>query len=163
MYLGLEIAGNMNEIEKVSFKRKLVELCKDQLAVSADKTRLAIDEAQSSANEYGQPKDRYDSYRAQVLRKRDMFGKQLLQTMEQIACLDQIGVDKLHDKVEFGSVVLTDQQHMFVATGIGKMKFEGSDIFVISPHVPVFEALKGKTREDVIDFRGNKIKIKEVF
>jgi len=163
MYLGLEIAGKMNEIDKISFKRKLVELCKDHLNSSAEKTKLAIDEAQSSANEYGQPKDRYDSYRAQVLRKRDMFGKQLLKTMDQIACLDQIGVDKLHYKVEFGSVVLTDKQHMFVATGIGKVKFDEADIFIISPHVPVFEALKDKTSGDVIDFRGSNIKIAEVF
>jgi len=83
--------------------------------------------------------------------------------MEQIACLDIIGVDKLHDKVEFGSVVLTDMQSVFIATGIGRLKIEKGEIFVVSPQVPIFEALKGRASGDIVDFRGNKIKIKEVF
>ncbi len=153
----------MNKIEKISFKRKLVELCKTHLNETAENTRIAMAEAQSSANEYGQPKDRYDSYRAQVLRKRDMFAGQLQQTMEQIICVDQIRMDKLHEKVKFGSVVFTNMQNIFIATGMGKLKFEEREIFVISPHVPIFEALKGKAGGDVVDFRGNKIKIKEVF
>jgi len=163
MYLETEIAGKMNKIEKISFKTKLVELCKSHLSTAAENTRIAMAEAQSSANEYGQPKDRYDSYREQILRKRDMFAGQLQQTMEQIACLDIIGVDKLHDKVEFGSVVLTDMQSVFIATGIGRLKIEKGEIFVVSPQVPIFEALKGRASGDIVDFRGNKIKIKEVF
>lgn len=163
MYLGMEIAKKMNNIEKTNFKRRLVELCKTRLGEVAENTRLAMAEAQSSANEYGVPKDRYDSYRTQVLRKRDMFAGQLQQTLEQIACLDKIGVDKLHSKVEFGSVVFTSMQNIFIATGIGKLKIEKGEVFVISPHVPIFDALKGKTTGEVVDFRGNKIKVNEVF
>jgi hypothetical protein len=163
MYLGTEITEKMNDTEKISYKTKLVELCKSHLGVAAENTRIAMAEAQSSANEYGQPKDRYDSYRAQILRKRDMFAGQLQQTLEQIACLDKIGVDKLHNEVEFGSVVFTDMQNIFIATGIGKLKIVEDDIFVVSPQVPIFEALKGKAGGDIVDFRGNKIKIKEVF
>jgi transcription elongation GreA/GreB family factor len=163
MYLGMEIAGKMNKTEKINYKKRLVELCKMHLDKTAGNSRIAMAEAQNSANEYGQPKDRYDSYRAQVLRKRDMFAGQLQQTMGQLACLDQIGVDQLHDKVEFGSVVFTDKQNIFIATGIGKLKFEEGDVFVISPNVPIFDALKGKASGDEVDFRGNKIKIKDVF
>jgi hypothetical protein len=163
MYLGLERVGKMNKTEMIGFKRRLVEQCEAHLGASAENTRIAMDEAQSSANEYGQPKDRYDSYRIQLLRKRDMFAGQFQKTVEQIECLGKIGVDKLHDKVEFGSVVFTDKQNMFIATGIGKLKFENTDIFVISPHVPVYEAIKGKTKGDVVDFRGSKIEITEVF
>ena len=163
MYQGLEIAGKMNEIEKINYKKRLVEECKANLGIVAENTRIAMDEAQSSANEYGRPKDRYDSYRMQVLRKRDMFAKQLIQTNEQIDLLSKIGVDRLHDIVEFGSVVLTDKQNMFIATGIGRLKFEDGDIFVISPNVPVYEAIKGKRKGDVVDFRGSKFKIEEVF
>jgi hypothetical protein len=163
MYLETEMKRKMNKIEKISYKKKLVELCKSHLSVAAENTRIAMAEAQSSANEYGQPKDRYDSYRAQVLRKRDMFAGQLQQTMEQIATLDKIGVDKLHDKVEFGSVVFTDKQNIFIATGIGRLKIDKGEIFVVSPQVPIYEALKGKSSGEIVDFRGNKIKIREVF
>ncbi len=163
MYQGLEIADKMDEIEKIGYKRKLVEECIANLRTAAGNTKIAMDEAQSSANEYGRPKDRYDSYRMQVLKKRDMFAKQLIQTNEQIDVLGKIGVNKLHDKVEFGSVVLTNKQNMFIATGIGRLKFEDGDIFVISPNVPVYEAIKGKRKGDVVDFRGSKFKIGDVF
>ena len=153
----------MNKTEKIGFKRRLVEQCEAHLGASAKNTRIAMDEAQSSANEYGQPKDRYDSYRIQLLRKRDMFAGQFQKTVEQIECLGKIGVEQLHDIVEFGSVVLTDKQNMFIATGIGKLKFENTDFFIISPNVPVYEAIKGKVKGDVVDFRGSKIKIEEVF
>ena len=35
-----------------------------------DNLKAAMDEAQQSANEYGPPKDRYDSFRMQQLRKK---------------------------------------------------------------------------------------------
>ena len=153
----------MNDRDKTAYKKRLLEACRAGLSASARNIKLAMDEAQNSANEYGVPKDRYDSYRTQILRKRDMFGRQLQQAIDQIEILNKIDVRIVHEKVEFGSVVFTEKQKMFVATGIGKVKFEGEDIFVISPYVPVFEAMKGKKTGDDIDFRGVINKIVMVF
>ena len=153
----------METKEKIKYKKRLVAKCKEYLNASAMNIKSAMDEAQHSANEYGQPKDRYDSYRTQVLRKRDMLGKQLQLTIEQITVLDKIGIDRLHDKVEFGSVVFTEKQKIFVATGIGKLQFEEEDFFVISPKVPIYEAMKGKARGDTFRFRDIEQKIIDVF
>lgn len=35
-----------------------------------------MDEAQQQSNDYGQNKDRYDSFRTKILRQRDMYAKQ---------------------------------------------------------------------------------------
>jgi hypothetical protein len=92
-----------------------------------------------------------------------MFSGQYQQAMEQFATLEKIGVDKLHKKVEFGSVVITDKQKMFIATGCGRVELDGDIYFAISPAVPIFEAMKGMKRGDTAIFRGQAIKILDVF
>jgi len=153
----------MNDLDKSAYKLRLIEKCKNHVLAVIENTRKEMEDAQKSANEYGQPKDRYDSYRAQLLTRGEMFSGQYQQAMEQFATLEKIGVDKVHKKVEFGSVVITDKQKMFIATGCGKVDLDGDIYFAISPTVPIFEAMKGMKRGDTAIFRGQSIRILDVF
>jgi hypothetical protein len=121
-----------------------------------------MEEAQQSANDYGQPKDRYDSYRTQLLRKRDMFGQQLSKIMEQRTLLERLDSNKSSDTVEYGALVITDKQKIFVSVGIGKFIFEGEEFFVISPVVPFCKAMEGKKEGDTFEFRGQQFTIKKI-
>ncbi len=129
---------------------------------TADNLRTAMEDAQHSANEYGQPKDRYDSYRIQLLRKRDLLARQYQQALEQLNVLDKIGTEKLHKKVGFGSVVFTNEQKIFVSTGIGKINFEDEIFYAISPMVPVFNAMKGLIKGESYTFREKKITVLDI-
>jgi len=153
----------MNDKEKSAFKLRLINVCKAHVTEIAEASRKVMEDSQKSANEYGQPKDRYDSYRAQLLTRGEMFATQYQQAMEQFATLEKIGVERLHDKVEFGSVVITEKQKMFIATGCGKVELEGDTFFAISPLVPIFFAMKGMKKGDIVNFRGQAIKILDVF
>jgi hypothetical protein len=153
----------MNDLEKSEYKHRLINACKSHVMEIAENSRLVMEDSQKSANEYGQPKDRYDSYRAQLLTRGEMFATQYQQALEQLAVLEKIGVDQLHKKVEFGSVVITDKQKMFVATGCGKVDLDGDIYFAISPLVPIFLAMKGMKKGETINFRGQMIKILDVF
>ncbi len=146
-----------------SIKRKLIEACFRELDVRADSLRDAMEEAQQSANEYGLPKDRYDSYRAQLLRKRDMFAQQLQKILEQRTILEKIDPDKKSGRVEFGSMVFTGDQKILVAVGLGRIEVEGEDYFVISPGVPIYKSMEGARKGDRFDFRGHSSEILEVF
>ncbi len=153
----------MNDLEKSAFKLRLINVCKAHALEIAENSRFVMEDSQKSANEYGQPKDRYDSYRAQLLTRGEMFATQYQQALEQLAVLEKIGIDQLHEKVEFGSVVITDKQKMFVATGCGKVNLDGDTYFAVSPLVPIFLAMKGMKKGDSINFRGQTIKILDVF
>lgn len=153
----------MNDLEKSEYKLRLINACKSHVMEIAENSRLVMEDSQKSANEYGQPKDRYDSYRAQLLTRGEMFATQYQQALEQFAVLEKIGVDQLHKKVEFGSVVITDKQKMFVATGCGKVDLDGDIYFAISPLVPIYLAMKGMKKGEIINFRGQMIKILDVF
>jgi transcription elongation GreA/GreB family factor len=95
--------------------------------------------------------------------KRDMFAKQLQQSLEQLKLLDRIDPSKLADKIDFGSAVITEDQKLFISIGIGKFEVDNQTWFAISPMVPIFQSMRGLKKGDTFVFREKKIKILDVF
>ena len=93
---------------KHELKYKLVETGVQLLKERAENAKKAMEELQQSANDYGLPKDRYDSFRAQVLRKRDLFAEQFQKALEEMDIMQKIDAKKISEKVEFGSIIITD-------------------------------------------------------
>ena len=137
----------------MELKNKILKRCIQQQEETIDNLSKAVKEAQKSANEYGTPRDRYDSYRAQILRKRDMFSKQLVDAKEIIDVLNQIPTKKM-DKIDFGSLVETDKNNFFIATGAGEIEIDDKKFFAVSPIVPIVRAMKGMSTGDKFSFNG---------
>lgn len=146
----------MSDLE---LKTKLLEHIRSEHEKSVLKLKEVIEDAQKSANEYGAPRDRYDSYRMQLLRKKDMYSQQLAKLVEQAQVLEQISLDKPMTTVKFGSLVITQQQKIFVSIGIGRVEFNNEVFFAISPNVPIYEAMRGLRVGDEFNFRGKPMKI----
>ncbi|OFX58685.1 MAG: hypothetical protein A2046_10200 [Bacteroidetes bacterium GWA2_30_7] len=153
----------MNNSEKISLKTNLIIECKKTLNNKASLAKQAMDENQQQANEYGLPKDRYDSFRTQLLQKRDLFAVQYQKFIDDIKMLDLIDSKSTFYKIKFGAVVITDAQSFFVAVGMGKVTVNNSDFFVISPKVPLFNAMKDKSINETFIFNGKEFLIKKVF
>lgn len=149
---------NKNEV-----KAKLLAKCIAQQEEAISQLQKEIDDAQKQANDYGQPKDRYDAFKTKMLRQKDMFAQQQAKGKIVLATLKQIPIEKTYSKVEFGTVVITNKQKLFVAAGLGKIEVDGETFFVISPQVPIFNALKGLKQGESTVFNGMNIEIKEVF
>jgi len=150
-------------MDKIGMKTRIFNAAKTAVEDTAANLRAAMEEAQHAANEYGPPKDRYDSFRTQLLRKRDMYAQQLASTTEQINLLDRINPEMVSGKVEFGAVVITETQKIFVSTGLGRIQIDGDTFFAISPAVPIYKAMEGKKTGDTFSFNNNTIKILDVF
>jgi transcription elongation GreA/GreB family factor len=150
-------------MDRLELKRKLVEECKKQLQKVVDNLKTAMDEAQQSANEYGPPKDRYDSFRMQQLRKKDMFAQQMKKSLDELYALEKIDLKTEMTKIGFGAVVFTGDQKIFISIGLGKLTFENETYFAISVHVPLSIALAGKQKGDVTEINDKKLEIKEIF
>ena len=150
-------------MDKLEIKIKLVEECKAQIQKVVDNLKSAMNDAQQSANEYGPPKDRYDSFRMQLLRKKDMLGQQLQKTLAEFLVLEKIDLKKEMTKADFGAVVITNEQKIFISVGIGKMKIDNETYFVVSLMVPLAQALKGKQKNDIFEINGRQMKIEDVF
>lgn len=149
-------------MQNPDLKKKVLNACIEQHQETIENLKSVMVDAQKSANEYGLPRDRYDSFRSQLLRKRDMFAQQLAKANVQLDLLKRIPVDKTLLKIEFGALVITDKQRLFVSIGIGKFKLEDEDYFAISPGVPIYKAMEGKRAGEELTVNSNKVKILEV-
>jgi transcription elongation GreA/GreB family factor len=150
-------------METKNLKEHLLNYCINHQKDAIERLQKEIDDAQKMANDYGAPKDRYDSFRTKMMRQRDMFAQQQAKANTVLNTLHKISLDKEFDKVEFGSVVITNKQKLFVSAGIGKIETNGQTFYAISPVVPIYKALEGKKAGDEVIFNGMKIVIEKVF
>jgi hypothetical protein len=144
-------------------KIKLLGILKSQQKEAVINLKAVMEDAQKTANDYGAPRDRYDSFRMQLLRKKDMFAQQLAKVIEQADVLEKISNEIKLNKVEFGALVITDKQNIFVSIGIGKIEVDGEDFFAISPNVPIYKSMAGMCEADEFEFRKEKIKILSIY
>jgi transcription elongation GreA/GreB family factor len=144
-------------------KEKILARCIEIKEESEAHTLAAMNEAQKSANEYGPARDRYDSFRAQLMRKRDMLAQQLAAVDEELRFLRQVKFDSKSTMAESGAMVVLDSQTIFILLGIGKLEFDNNTYYVISPVVPLASAMKGHKAGDTFTFRGKTMKILEIF
>lgn len=149
----------MNSVE---LKHALLDYCKAHISDTIEHLKKEMDDCQQQANEYGQPKDRYDAFRSQLWRKRENLGGQLVKAAEELAVISQINIEQVKKCVEFGALVITDKQKLFVACSLGKIELDGQVIYAVSPAVPIIQSLKGKKAGETAFFNG-KIEIKEIY
>jgi hypothetical protein len=150
-------------MEKSEIKSALIAACRKKLLDTIATLETAMADAQQQANDYGAPKDRYDAFRSQLLRRRDMMAQQLSKEMIDLKVLDKLESVKLMEIIGFGTVVITTEQNYFISIGLGKIESLGTTYFTISPMVPLGQAITRKKKDETVDFRGQKIKILDVF
>jgi hypothetical protein len=146
----------------ISIKEKLLARCIELKEESQANTLSAMNDAQQGANEYGAPRDRYDSFRAQLMRKRDMLAQQLANVEEELRYLRQMKSKSVSTKVEAGALVALESQTLYILAGIGKVIVEDTTYYVVSPIVPLVAAMKDLKKGDSFDFRGTKMKILDI-
>lgn len=146
----------------IRLKDKLLAKCIALKEESEANTLAAMNDAQQSANEYGAPRDRYDSFRAQMMRKRDMLAQQLSAVEEELRYLRQIKPGNICTKVEAGALVQLNTQTLYILSGIGKLVIDEMTFYVVSPVVPLVEAMKDLKKGDSFLFRGTTMKIMEI-
>lgn len=153
----------MTKEEKIKIKKKVVEAFIALQTETISNFKAAMDEAQQAANDYGPPKDRYDSFRTQLLRKRDMLAQQVQKAYDDLHLLHKIDLNEIKNTIEFGSVVITNHSKLLIAAGIGKTKIGDEEYFAISIAVPIYNALKNCKKGESIIFNNKEYKILDLF
>jgi len=150
-------------MSKIELKKRLVEVCINRQQETAAELQHEVDETLRLSNEYGAPKDRYDPYRTKLMNQNNLFAQQLSQANTLLVTLQNIPLDKEITTVEFGAIVITNKQKIFVSVGLGKVVLEGETFYAISPQVPIFQAMRGKKAGDTFTFNGQTFQVKDVF
>jgi hypothetical protein len=146
----------------IKVKQRLIDSCRKKLMDSGLNLQQAMDDLQQQSNEYGAPKDRYDPFKTQLLRRRDMLAQQLAKELQEMKILDKIDANIECSDIRFGALVITPELNYFIAVGLGKIQTLDGTFYAISMQVPLYEALKGKKAGESISFRGKKINIEKI-
>ncbi len=149
--------------KKLEFKKKLYDRCMEILEESAETARRQMNEVQEDANEAELEHDVFDGSRTELLRKRDIYAEQLQKAVDEIQILKKVSFDNMSEQVEFGAVVITNRQKMFIALGLGKVSIDDDVYYVISKDVPVYKAMEGLKKGDEFEFNNMKFTINDLF
>jgi hypothetical protein len=144
-------------------KQKLLELCRNAQKRMVESAKEAMNEAQHALNDYGPNKDRYDSFREQLIGRRDMFAGQYQKALTDMNVLEKIDCKDLKKKVEFGAIIISDSSKYIIAISSGKIECDGQVYYAISPAVPLFKVMEGLKEGDTFEFNGKRQTIKELF
>jgi len=153
----------ITEKDYAPLKLKLLEECKNIQKRAIDSSKNAMDEAQQALNEYGPNKDRYDSFRDQLIGKRDMFAAQYQKALTECSILKRIDPNNINERVEFGAVISTEKSNFFISISSGKIVLDGITYYAISPAVPLFKVMNGLKKGETFEFNGLKQNITDIF
>jgi len=153
----------ITEKEYASLKKQLLSECESIQRKAIDSSKAAMDETQLALNEYGPNKDRYDSFRDQLISKRDMFAAQYQKALTECSILKKIDPNNISKVVEFGAVIVTLKSRFFISISSGKIELDGVTYYAISAAVPLFHAMKGLSKGDTFEFNGQKQTITDLF
>jgi hypothetical protein len=91
-----------------------------------------------------------------------MHNEQYEKARNEIALLKKINITKIHKIVEFGALVITNKQNMFVSTSLGKITIDNKDFYAISNQVPIYKAMENLKKGDKFIFNGNDFIIENI-
>lgn len=144
----------MTDKDALDVKQNLVSLCRQVQTKTVESSKAAMNEAQMALNEYGPNKDRYDSFRDQLIGRRDMFAGQYQKALSELNVLNKIDPRELRGTVKFGAVVISDTSRFFIAISTGKMVLDGEIYYAVSPAVPLYKAMEGLKRGTHLNLTG---------
>lgn len=153
----------MTENDCIELKNRLIAECTKAQQKTVHSSKSAMDEAQQSLNDYGPNKDRYDSFRDQLIGRRDMFSLQYSKAYAELSVMGKLNPKNINKVAEFGAVIITDVSRFFISISAGKLEIDGHTYYAISPMVPLFKAMEGKKKGDTFEFNGKKQVIKNLF
>lgn len=151
----------MNQIE---IKKKIIELSKIELEKKIEFLKQAIDEAQKEAASHkGRMESRYDTFKEEARAERDNFKKQRFNVQNSLLIINEIPVE-IVDVIKLGAIIETDKNNYFVSVGIlDAIEIDNKKYLPISLESPIGQALLNKKSGDEVEFRNQKIKIRNVF
>lgn len=147
-------------MDKIILHQYCIDIAKqrlDELEQIANELKLGLStETKSTAG------DKHEVGRAMVQLQQEQNGKQLTEAQKVLQSLTAINPNRTHTTVETGSLVDTSMGLMYIAVGLGKLSFEGEQVFVIAPTAPLTQALLGKEAGAVVSFNGKNTRIHRI-
>lgn len=148
-----------------SLKQVLFEHCRQQLKDRIERLESALATVEEARNNETKSSvgDKYETGRAMMQQEEEKYRTQLANAIHLKRTLEQIDPSRQCDKVELGSLVITNGGKYFIAAGLGKIRQNDDLYFAISVEAPISKALLGKRQGEKFHFNQKWIEILEIF
>ncbi len=145
-----------SNVEQLSFKNRLKKYCESIIEERIAATKLLMDDAQSAANSEGKSSagDKYETSRAMSHLEKDMYSRQLMNHLNELAALRAVKADITYSTVMTGAVVHCTDVTFFISAGLGKQLVDDLPVIFLSPQSPMAKKMSGKKIGDVVSFNG---------
>ena len=155
----------MQDSEEIAFKTRLRRVALDGIEARISAARAAIDGAQQAANqeEKSSAGDKYETGRAMGHLQKDMYARQLAESIKELAALHAVNTDNLYSTACAGAFIGCGEIGFFIVAGLGRQQVEGQTVFFLSPLSPLAKTLQNKKPGDTIVFNGSPVTIRKVF
>lgn len=151
---------NNNINTKLLILNKLHKIIDGKLDVANNAIKLAKEarnnDTKSSAG------DKFETGRAMMQIEIENSSVQLNKALFNKTELSKINIKQAYDKVEFGSLVITNQGNYFISIGIGKLEIANKSYFCISLASPIGQILHAKKNGDTATFQNREFIIEEI-
>jgi|LGVF01.1.fsa_nt_gb transcription elongation GreA/GreB family factor len=145
-------------------KSNILKACINLQQTKVDKLNAMVETLNDSAvnSDKCVVGDKHHTFRAQTQNEQELYAKQLSAAINELNTLILIPKHKQFNNAELGSLITTSNGIYFLATSIGIIKVDDSDIMVLSPISPIGNLLLNKVAGESIVFRGKQIEIKGI-
>jgi len=147
-----------------NLKKQLYQMALRHVEARISSSRQTLNNAIAAGNEETKSSagDKYETGRAMMQMEQDKFRTQLHQAQLSKNELLQIRPEKKSAQVEKGALVRTSAGTFFIAIGIGKIKLEEANYFVISHRAPIAQAMMGQVQNATVSFQDKVYQILEI-
>lgn len=145
-------------------KKVLITICETLIKQRMEAAEKAMKEAQEASNseEKSSAGDKYETSRAMGQISRNLNAQQVAEALKELALLQQMAKMPPLSTIQNGSLIETDGPWFFIALGLGKIAWNGKDVYVINPIAPLAKNLMALKTNDTIAFQDNQYTIRNV-
>lgn len=148
----------------MSIKKELVTRLLEILDARINEANASIIAAKESRDSDTKSSmgDKYETGREMIQIEIGKYQDQLNKAVKLRKALGEISLQKQHQKVGFGSLVVTDMAIYFISVGMGVIHFDTKKYLAISLASPIGQLLEGKNAGDKIEFQARESEILEI-
>lgn len=143
-------------------KEKIHQACMDWLnnqlaelkAALASLKETIANEDKSSAG------DKFETARAMAQKEMELVGIQLKKSLSDQQLMLSIDPKKKMEYVQLGSLIETDEVHLYIGVAIGRIKVDGKDVFIVSASSPIAQKILGQQKGFAFEMGAKRAEIK---
>lgn len=152
--------------KKMEFKRRVLEeaIKKHQSVIDDFREAISNLEVTDTMLEGGQDSGGQSKIAESLYTEVKPLAGQLRFAMEEMKLLNRMILEqKKSDRVELGSIVVTDKETFFVSASIERFEVDGQPLFGLSTKAPMYKAMNSLVKGDTFTYGGVKYSIREIF